>query len=245
MRTLQRLTVVSTLVLSLPIAAALADTVAKTNGDVVSGKVTGMGEGKLIVQTQQGVTRVDMESVREFSIDEQPESGISEQAINQVLSTQDQILQRIDLLTQSIANLERQLLNVQSNQAVNANRLTQRTREVNPLNRLIVVGQQINRSGGSTVVSGRVVNQSETPVTNVQVDVFVYGRTGRLGSEGGQKKETVYVQPNALAPGQAGTFTAKFPDSYRVENVSFDVRGLPPYGYSVNPPTGRAATGDF
>ncbi|MCA9418908.1 MAG: FxLYD domain-containing protein [Candidatus Omnitrophica bacterium] len=245
MKSLQILIIVFSLVVLFTAVDTFADSVAKTNGDVVSGKILGMEDGKISVQTQQGISVVEMEDVREFSVDKEKDSGVSEQMINQVLNSQDQILQRIDLLTQSIANLERQLLNVQSNQVANANRLTQRTREVNPLQRLFVVGQQINRVGGKTVISGQVMNQSETPVNNVQVDVYIYGSSGRLRNEGGQKKETVFVQPTSLAPGQAGTFSAAFPDTYKVENVNFDVRGLPPYGYSVNPPTGRASTGDF
>ncbi|MCA9445166.1 MAG: hypothetical protein KC964_30535, partial [Candidatus Omnitrophica bacterium] len=185
MKSLQILIIVFSLVVLFTAVDTFADSVAKTNGDVVSGKILGMEDGKISVQTQQGISVVEMEDVREFSVDKEKDSGVSEQMINQVLNSQDQILQRIDLLTQSIANLERQLLNVQSNQVANANRLTQRTREVNPLQRLFVVGQQINRVGGKTVISGQVMNQSETPVNNVQVDVYIYGSSGRLRNEGG------------------------------------------------------------
>ncbi len=224
---------------------SFADEIAKNNGDLVRGIVVGMEEGKLVVQTQAGVSQVDMETVKGFSIAEKSEDRVSEELLNQLMNMQEQILQRIDYLSQSLANLERQLLNVQTNQQVNADRLTQRTREVNPLGRLIVTGYQVNRAGGSTVVTGQLVNQSETPMNNVQVDVYVYGSTGRLKSEGGQKKVTVFSQPSTLAPGQAAVFTGTFRDSYQVDNVTFDVRGLPPVGYSVRPPTGRAATGDF
>lgn len=236
---------VVTPILSLTASSSQADIVVKSNGEVVNGKVVEMKEGKLAVQTSQGINQVELEGIKGFSIEEAKEEGVSEQVVNQLMSMQEQILQRLDLLTQSLANLERQLLNVQTNQQVNADRLSQRTREVNPLGRLIVAGYQINRVGGKTVVTGQVVNQSETPLSNVQVDVYVFGSTGKLASEGGQKKETVFVQPPALAPGQAAVFTASFRDGYQVDNVNFDVRGLPPYGYSVNPPTGRAATGDF
>lgn len=223
-----------------------ADSVSKTDGTVIAGKVLGLQEGNLRIQTEGGVQNIPLDSVQAFAVDEKEEkSGVSEDAVNRLLMAQDQILQRLDLLTQSFANLERQLLNVQTNQQINADRLTQRTQEVNPLGRLVIGAYQVNRVTGKTVVTGQVMNQSETPMSNIQVDVFLYGSTGKLRAEGGQKKMTVFTQPPALAPGQAGTFTAAFRDQYQVDSVNFDVRGLPPYGYSVNPPTGRAATGDF
>ena len=207
-----------------------SDLIVTKEGKSLVGEVLSMGNGEISYQTPEGLESVPIEKVGSFQIRRGEKSTVDENTLQAILNNQSRIMEQLALMTQSLANLERRLLNVQTGQAVTQQRLTDRTVEVDPLSRVVVLDYNINRRSGNTVVSGRVANQSESVVSNLQVQVVAFGAKGRLGTMGGQMNGTGPVQPSVLAPGQVGRFEVDFKQFLLVENVQVNVLGFPPFG---------------
>ena len=216
-----------------------ADTITTKDGKTISGRIASMQDGKIHLETGQGPTSLEIDSIAGFTVQRGAggsagvggavgaESAIDPQTIDQILAAQQQILQRLDALAVAFANLEQQLRSVQTNQVIESRRLTERTMETNPVARVVVVNSNIVRTGNDTVVVGQVMNQSESVVTNLQVQATLVGSTGRLRSVGGTQTKTGPVLPMTLGPGQMGTFEIPFSGLYMAENVQVNVIGYP------------------
>ena len=207
-----------------------ADTVTTKDGKTISGRVTSLQDGKITVSTGQGPATLNMDSVAGFDI--QSGGGTSEppldpQAIDLILANQQQILERLDALAVAFSNLEQQLRSVQTNQVIQSRRLTERTLETNPVAKVVVVNSNIVRNGNDTTVVGQVMNQSESVVTNLQVQATLIGSTGKLRSAGGSQSKSGPVLPQTLGPGQMGNFQIPFSGLYVAEDLRVNVIGYP------------------
>jgi hypothetical protein len=81
-------------------------------------------------------------------------------------------------------------------------------------------------------VTGQIQNESTITVANLQAEVVLYGRAGKLRLSGGEKHQTVPVEPTILQPGQSGTFTARFEGGLLVSDFKVTPRGFSPAGFS-------------
>jgi hypothetical protein len=206
------------------------DTLTTSEGNKVNGKITAMQDGKIYVEGEGGIKTYSKEEVSGFNIQRGGSDEVNTALLQRMLDNQAQIAQRIEELAVSLVNLERQLLAVQSNQQIQARRLSERTVEVNPISRVSVVDWNINRRNGNTVVEGRVINQSESMVGNLQVQAALFASRGQIASRGGVLTGVGSVSPATLAPGQAGTYQVMFDGFLIVDNVQVQVAAPGTYG---------------
>lgn len=212
---------------------AFSDALVDKNGLLLSGKVLSMEDGTISIDTESGVRRIPVEEITSFKIDVQSgeEPTPVPIPVDQIMLNQQRIAERLDNLALALANIERQIGGVQSTQQVQASRLIERTRPVNSQAYLFVSGAQVVRRGGKISVVGQVTNGSEAPMSNVRVDVYIYGNSGKLGSEGGEKRESVSVVPDKLVPGQTAVFEAQFDGGLTVDNFEVYPRAMNATGY--------------
>lgn len=214
---------------------AFADTIYGTGGLSIEAEIISFQDGQLTVKTAVGTHNIPFGDVKGFKI----ERGAPEQVTSvtptdqsQGSASSQQILARLDGLTAAIANLERQLVQIQSNQEYQAQRLLDRTYDLNPQRNLRVQNTRINNRSGGTVVTGQIVNDSSHPMSNIQVEVVLKGRTGKLRLSGGEKSKTVLVEPTILEPGKVGNFTARFEGGLMASDVDVFPKAFNPAGFS-------------
>jgi hypothetical protein len=211
-------------------AGPTGDTIVTQDGKSLTGKIVSMGEGKISYIGASGVTSVSLEEVKSFQIHADESGTVDPQAIQRILANQSQIVQQLNSLAQSLAYLEQRLLNVQSNQAVQSRRIIERTAEINPMARVVPLNYNIGRNSKGTAVTGQVMNQSESAVSNLQVQVTVFGSTGHLDTKGGQITQVGSVMPTVLGPGQIGMYEVSFNRTLAVQDVQVNVIGYPALG---------------
>jgi hypothetical protein len=212
-----------------------ADSLTGSNGLTLTGEIVSMVEGELTFKTQVGIHKLPMKEVKSFTIDRGAPAKSIQSASNQPSSIDaKQLLDRLDSLASTLANLERQILRVQTTQESQIRQVDQRTYDLNPEKNLKVVNSRLTKRSSATIVTGQVINESASEIGNVQAEVVLYGRTGRLRLSGGEKRQTVPVNPVILGPGQTGTFTAQFEGGLVVSNFDVFPRALNPGGYNSN-----------
>jgi hypothetical protein len=217
------------------------DTIVTKEGKSLTGEIASMAEGKISFIGASGATSISVEDVASFQIRGDKPGGVDPQIVQRILANQSQIVQQLSALAQSLAYLEQRLLNVQSNQSVQSRRLLERTVEVNPMARVVPLNYNVGNTGDGTVVTGQVMNQSESTVSNLQVRVTVFGSTGHLDTKGGQITRVGSVLPAVLGPGQAGMYEVPFKRTLAVQNVQVNVVGYPAMGAMQQ----RPRTGSF
>jgi hypothetical protein len=212
-----------------------ADSLTGSNGLTLTGEIVSMVEGELTFKTQVGIHKLPMNEVKSFTIDRGASVKSIQSASNQSSSIDvKQLLDRLDSLASTLANLERQILRVQTTQETQIRQVDQRTYDLNPERSLKVANTRLNKRSSATVVTGQIINESASQISNVQAEVVLYGRTGRLRLSGGEKRQTVPVSPVILEPGQTGTFTAQFEGGLVVSNFEVFPKALIPGGYNSN-----------
>jgi hypothetical protein len=211
---------------------AAADALLDKDGQLWSGKILSMEDGAISIETDGNTQRILIDRVESFRIERSTAPQPAPVPFDQLLSGQQSLASRIEAIAQSLANLERQLVNVQTGQQAQSDRLLERTLDVNPQSRLSVINAQVTTQQGNTAVVGQVVNQAEVPMSNIQVEVVVYGSAGELGAENGSKSKTGMVEPKLLAPGAIGTFNVQFNGRLMVTNFEVLPRGFSPTGYN-------------
>ncbi len=229
----------SILALMLVSPAAEADTIYGTGGLSIQAEVLSLQDGQLTVKSAVGTHNIPLADVTGFKI-ERATTGEIPPATGTALpagqAEPQQILARLDGLTAVIANLERQLVQIQSNQEHQAQRLLDRTYDLNPHRNLKVQNTRINTRSGGTLVTGQIVNESNLPMSNIQVEVVLKGRSGKIRLSGGEKRQTAMVEPAILEPGKIGTFTARFESGLLVTDVDVFPHAFNPSGFSsANP----------
>jgi len=196
-----------------------ADTLVGTNGLSLTGEIISMMNGELTFKTQVGTHTLPMSEVRSFTIDRTSTAGSVPSATPQTAQLNDkQILSRLDSLATAIASLERQILKIQTTQDSQGKLIEQRTYDIYPQRNLKVTNTRVNHRPSGTIVTGQIVNGSSVPMSSVQAEVVLYGRTGKLRTNGGEMRLTVPVSPMVLEPGQTGTFSAQFESGLVVSN---------------------------
>ena len=206
------------------------DTIVTKDGKSLTGKIVSLGEGKISYIGTGGVESISLEEVVSFQIHTDASEAVDPQILQRILANQSQIVQQINSLAQSLAYLEQRLLNVQSTQAVQGRRLLERTVEVNPIARVVPLSYNVGRNNRGTVVTGQVINRSESAVSNLQVQVTVFGSTGHLDTKGGQITKVGSVMPAVLGPGQVGMYEVPYNRNLTVQNVQVEVIGYPALG---------------
>ncbi len=210
-----------------------ADTLTGTNGLTLTGEIVSMSNGELSFKTQVGTHTLPMSEVKSFMIDRTTSAKAVPSASSENSPVSEkQILSRLDTLTATLANLERQILKIQSAQTTQARQIEQRTYDLYPEKNLKVVNTRVVKRTSATAVTGQIINESNVAMSNVQAEVVIYGRTGRLRLSGGEKRLVVPVNPVVLEPGQTGSFTAQFESGLVVNNFEVFPRALTPGGYN-------------
>jgi len=243
MRGLVRMTL-SMIPFLISVSGIQADVVGLKDGTLVTGKIHSSQEGILVVETQGGRRSISIEKMASFVV----EPGIMEGSqdfeplMERIIQNLDRIASRMESISQRIETLEMQLLNVQTGQDVQTRHILERTREMNPAQRLVVRNENLVKAGGGYTVTGQVWNESGTPLSGIHVDVIVYGGSGRLAKEGGTKQTRAAVTPIVLEPGQVGTFSARFKGRFQIDRFDVIPQGARPARYhsdSTNKNAGR------
>lgn len=216
---------------------ARADTLVGTNGLSLTGEIVSMSKGELVFKTQVGTHTLPMAEVSSFVIDRTSSIQVAgSSSINSSTGASgagtEEILARLDTLTATLENLQRQLLMVQSAQATQANQIEQRTLDYNPQSNIEVRNTRMARKTTGTVITGQVLNKAAAPMSGVQVEVVVYGHVGRLRSKGGERRLVVPVDPPIIEPGQTGSFSAQFESGLLVGDYKVFPRLASPAGYN-------------
>lgn len=235
-------------VLALPVSGARADALVDSQDRLITGAILSMEDGSLSIDTEGGLQVLPLDKIKSFKIDRKPDAEPTPFPFEEIMTNQQRLAERLDNLMMAISNIEKQLGGVQVAQEQQAQRLVERTLDVNPQASMVISNSQISHQGGKTVVTGQVLNQAQVGVFNVQVEVTLYGETGKLRSQGGKKSKTVKVTPDLLPPGGMGTFSAQFDGLLDVRNFEVQPRGYNPTGYNTrfqdqaarnpNPPQG-------
>ncbi len=198
---------------------AMADTLVGANGLALKGEIVSMANGELTFKTQVGTHNLPMSEVKSFTIEREASASPVPSATPTMSKAEDQqILSRLDSLATSLANLERQILKMQTAQEFQSRQIDQRTLDLAPERSLKVKNTHVNTKSSGTAVTGQIVNDSSLPISNVQAEVVLYGRTGRLRMNGGKMTQVVSVSPSILLPGQTGSFVAQFESGLIISN---------------------------
>ncbi|NUN96463.1 MAG: hypothetical protein HUU16_09840 [Candidatus Omnitrophica bacterium] len=212
---------------------ARADALIDSQDRLITGTILSMDKGNLSIDTEGGLHVLPLDKVKSFKIDRKPDAEPTPFPFEEIMTNQQRLAERLDNLMMVISNIEKQLGGVQVAQERQAQRLVERTLDLNAQARMAISNSQISHQGGKTVVTGQVLNQAEVGVFNVQVEVTLYGDTGKIRNEGGKKSKTVKVAPDLLPPGGTGTFTAQFDGPLDVRNFEVQPRGYNPTGYNT------------